>query len=93
MVVDYERERKNESKVASTPIVRYNTGFLPGDREYLEFMHRQDLFIGLAALQRGRQELCTLVVILSVYLSVCLSVIMGIHFQAFKLKHRVLYSH
>ena len=37
---------------------------------------------------RGR-ELSTLVVILSF----CLSVIMGIHFQAFKLKHRVLYSH
>ena len=25
--------------------------------------------------------------------SVCLSVIMGIHFQAFKIKHLVLYSH
>ena len=42
--------------------------------------------IGLTALQRGRRELCTLVVILSV----CHH---GIHFDVFKLEHRVLCSH
>ena len=47
------------------------------------------LFICLAALECGWRELCNLVIIMSV----CLSVIMGIHFQAFKLKHCMLYSH
>ena len=47
------------------------------------------LIICLAALECGRRELCNLVIIMSVYLSV----IMGIHFQAFKIKHCMLYSH
>ena len=45
-----------------------------------------DIIIGLAALQHGRRELCTSVVILSV----CHH---GIHFEVLKLEHCVLCSH
>ena len=55
-------------------------------QKYLLALDNQGQLVGLAALQRGRRELCTLVVILSV----CHH---GIHFDVFKLEHRVLCSH